>query len=62
MQEEEMTDEAGDLNGHLTAQKPMQEEINVSYRMGVPELLFWLRPLQAVSVSLSQGVSPSTRK
>ena len=61
LQEEEMTDEAGDLPGHLTVQNLCRKK-SMSPIVWVCQNCFWLRPLQAVSESLYPGVSPSTRK
>ncbi|MCW1837140.1 PH domain-containing protein [Bacillus xiamenensis] len=40
-------------NEHLTVQKPMEEEVNVSYRMGVPELLLAATTSSGIGVIIS---------
>ncbi|PCK23012.1 hypothetical protein CEY02_02365 [Bacillus pumilus] len=53
-QEGEAADEHSDVpHDHLTAQKPVEEEVNVSYRMGVPELLLAATTSSGIGVIIS---------
>lgn len=54
LQQEEMVDENGDLpHDPLTAQQPVEKEINVSYRMGIPELLLAATTSSGIGVIIS---------
>ncbi|MEK3938131.1 PH domain-containing protein [Bacillus sp. FSL R5-0431] len=54
LQQEEMLDENGDVpHDPLTAQQPVEEEMNVSYRMGVPELLLAATTSSGIGVIIS---------
>ena len=54
LQQEEMVDENGDLpHDPLTAQQPVEKEINISYRMGIPELLLAATTSSGIGVIIS---------
>ncbi|MCY7451008.1 PH domain-containing protein [Bacillus altitudinis] len=52
LQQEEMNDE-NDLPDPLTAQQPVEKEISVSYRMGIPELLLAATTSSGIGVIIS---------
>ncbi|MGR8015168.1 PH domain-containing protein [Bacillus sp. RM3] len=53
LQQEEMNDENLDLPDPLTAQQPVEKEISVSYRMGIPELLLAATTSSGIGVIIS---------
>ncbi|TYS32325.1 PH domain-containing protein [Bacillus pumilus] len=62
LQQEEMVDENGDVpHDPLAKQQPVEEEINVSYRMGVPELLLAATTSSGIGVIISGCIAIYTQ-